>query len=274
MGRSFSELLKILFRSKFWGRSLSELLQFWLARQPWLQAWFSQLCSFFYPWALILGIPTLIIYCIISKFCSDLPQVKHPHEGQRNKLLLWLYFYLIMYWVAAVLIIFCDPIFYSDDIKAGNMTEVEATKIINKWLFWSWIATIISYVGLYYFIVCSWSQIPKDIARISPHKAAWFSLIPVFNFYGWFVTFRGLLEDMNKTAQQYGQPKFVKSGFAIGICIFWVGLVLVLILFELQGEFSFILLLVDLIFTTAFFVYLYNNLVRLIAMKPADKLIK
>jgi hypothetical protein len=229
---------------------------------------FVQLLPFLLTWALILGIPAVVICVTIGIACSGLPKIKKSQKKQRGNLIFWLHLYLITYWIATVLGIFCDPTICAEDVSAGNMTEDEALEVIGRWSLCTLIVGMVSWVCLYHFVVRLWSQIPKDIARITPQNAAWFSLIPVFNFYGWFVTFRGLLEDMNKTAQRYGQPIFVESGFAVGICIFWIGLVFVRTLFEPQGDFNLLLQLVNLIFTTAFFIYLYNNIVKLIAMEP------
>jgi hypothetical protein len=230
------------------------------------------------PWtlvgALILGTSIFIICVTIELASSGLPKVKESLKEQKDKLLFWLYFYLLAYWVASIFGLLCDPAIYAEMVNMGNMTEDKVTETTEFCLLLAIIISIISWIGLYHFVVRLWSQIPKNIARITPQKAAWFSLIPIFNFYGWFVTFCGLLKNMNKTAQQYGQPVFVTSKFAVGICIFWIVSSVADLLKGFlmpQGVFSVILslafLLVNLIFTTAFFIYLYKNVIRLIALE-------
>ena len=42
--------------------------------------------------------------------------------------------------------------------------------------------------GVFVFMMLQfWNLVPRDIARTTPEKAAWFSLIPLFNFYWLFI---------------------------------------------------------------------------------------
>jgi hypothetical protein len=232
------------------------------------QALLWSILSFLFFGALILGIPAIIVCVTILIACSGLPKLSNSYEEQKDKLVYWLYFYLITYWISMVLSIFCDPTIYAEDVVTGEMTEDEVTELVGRWSMITLVAAIISWVGLYYFIVRLWSQIPKDIAHLTAQNAAWFSIIPIFNFYGWFVTFCGLFNDMNKTAQRYGQSSpIVATEFAVVICLFWIGSVLVDFILDPHGDLKFFLILTDLVFTTAFFIYLYNNMVKLLALE-------
>jgi len=61
--------------------------------------------------------------------------------------------------------------------------------------------------------------IPADIARTTPGKAIGFCFIPIVNWYGVFVAFNGLVEDMNKTLQSRGIPFRVNEGVKSNVCI-------------------------------------------------------
>lgn len=76
-------------------------------------------------------------------------------------------------------------------------------------------------ISFYFFIVKLWEEIPTDIARTTPKKAAWYSFIPIFNLYWWFVAFHGLAKDMNKTALRYGKNDVIYSKDVWTACIMW-----------------------------------------------------
>jgi hypothetical protein len=217
-------------------------------------------------WGLMFSIPAAVAIIIIKIANSSLPTVNNSQKG----IALLLYFYLIFYWIGSVWSIFEDPFLYVDYFIEGSMTEEEIYALTGRWTIAVSIIALISFIGLYGFVFWVWSQIPKDIARITPKKAAWFTLIPFFNFYGWFVVFYGLLADMNKTAQRYGHPKFASPLFAVITCVLWIMSILICILFEPHGDVRIFLTFVDLILTTAFFIYLYRTTVKLLTIMPAD----
>lgn len=69
------------------------------------------------------------------------------------------------------------------------------------------IACVIGLVYLYCFNMYMyrlWEEVPAEFARTTPWKASRFSLIPLFNWYWWFVAFVGLYKDMNKATESYG----------------------------------------------------------------------
>jgi hypothetical protein len=228
-----------------------------------------------------LGIPTVILCITIKIASSGLPKVKESLKGQKNKLLFWLYFYLITYLITIILSYLSNYAIYAEDIIAGEMTKEDVDEINKSLLLWVVSIAIISWIGFYYLIVNLWSQIPKDVARLTPQNAALLSLIPILNIYGWFITFCILFADMNKTTQRYQQPtRLVEPSIAVGICIFWVVTTLLDLLLtvlqeilEIQSQVGiihsilFIMALANIIFTTLFFIYLYNNTVKLLAME-------
>ena len=66
----------------------------------------------------------------------------------------------------------------------------------------------------------AWQQIPADIARTTPGKAAGFLFIPLFNLYWIFVAFWGLAKDMNRTlAEQHGNQHQVNESMGLAVCI-------------------------------------------------------
>ncbi len=81
------------------------------------------------------------------------------------------------------------------------------------------ITIYISY-GVFVFLMYQfWNLIPRDIARTTPNKAAWFSLIPLFTFYWIFVCVRGFGQDLNKTLQQHGMEPTVNDSLQLTYCV-------------------------------------------------------
>ena len=65
----------------------------------------------------------------------------------------------------------------------------------------------------------AWEQIPKDIARTTPGKAAWLLFIPIFHLFWIFVAVWGLARDMNKTlAMHPGTQNRVSEFLGLTVC--------------------------------------------------------
>ena len=125
-------------------------------------------------------------------------------------------------------------------------------------------------IAFYYFTVKLWEEIPMDIARSTPKKAAGYSFIPIFNIYWNFVAFHGLTKDMNKTALRLGKSEVVNCEKVKGICFFWAvySVVSVIAAFTAPAGGT----LVRLIVLDAVFVYQTWTTMQLI-LKGMDELI-
>jgi len=110
-----------------------------------------------------------------------------------------------------------------------------------------------------------WKEIPKNIARVTPKKAAGFCYIPLFNYYWWFIAFRGLADDVNKTAIRYGHPAFVDLNFATAVYVIWVASAVSGFL-DAQ-ELILLVNLAAIIMTFVFFVLLRNAMAKLLLLK-------
>ena len=64
-----------------------------------------------------------------------------------------------------------------------------------------------------------WKRVPTDIARTSPGKAVGFLFIPIFSFYWFFVAYKGLGEDMNRTLRQRGIQYRINESLGLVYCI-------------------------------------------------------
>ena len=74
--------------------------------------------------------------------------------------------------------------------------------------------------GIFVFLMFQfWNLVPCEIARTTTEKAAWFSLIPFFNFYWLFVCLWGLGKDLNRTLEQRGIDSRVNDSLLLGYCI-------------------------------------------------------
>jgi hypothetical protein len=70
-----------------------------------------------------------------------------------------------------------------------------------------------------YLMFQFWNLVPREIAQTTPEKAAWFSLIPLFNFYWLFVCLWGLGKDLNRTLEQRGIDSRINESLLLGYCI-------------------------------------------------------
>ena len=74
--------------------------------------------------------------------------------------------------------------------------------------------------GIFVFLMFQfWNLVPREIARTTPEKAAWFSLIPFFNLYWLFICLWGLGKDINRTLEQRGLESRVNDSLLLGYCI-------------------------------------------------------
>ena len=74
--------------------------------------------------------------------------------------------------------------------------------------------------GVFAFLMFQfWNLVPRDIARTTPGKAAWFSLIPFFSYYWLFVCLWGLGKDINRTLEQRGIDSRANEMLLLGYCI-------------------------------------------------------
>ena len=131
-------------------------------------------------------------------------------------------------------------------------------------------------VGYFHCIAKLWEEIPKDIARTTPRKAAWFSFIPIFNFYWWFVTLFGLAIDMNKTAARYGKSALVESVYIRNACIYWAvcNFLLMILFYTDEGifdRFVFVFNIIDLPILVIVMLYLLDKMNELINLKEGSK---
>ena len=87
---------------------------------------------------------------------------------------------------------------------------------------------IFNVVGLAYLYIFNmyvfrlWEEVPTEFARTTPWKASSFSLIPVFNWFWWFVAFVGLYKDMNKAMESYGLGTRFGLAWIRTACVCWV----------------------------------------------------
>ena len=77
-------------------------------------------------------------------------------------------------------------------------------------------------VGYFFWVRRLWEEIPKNFARTTPSRAAWFLFIPVFNFYWTFVVFLGLYRGMNAMLSAKGLAISFCRGFVLLACMSWL----------------------------------------------------
>ncbi|MGL6196758.1 MAG: ankyrin repeat domain-containing protein [Thermoguttaceae bacterium] len=100
------------------------------------------------------------------------------------------------------------------------------------------VTTWLSYGAFVVLMLQFWKLIPRDIARTTPNKAAWFSLIPFFTLYWVFVCVRGLGKDMNRTLQQKGLAPAVNDSLQLSYCVCVIVqfvLIFLIVILEQQG---------------------------------------
>jgi hypothetical protein len=180
-----------------------------------------------------------------------LPSLTSSHAiDEHAKINFWLHFYLIVSWFLTIVGLFF--------IAAGLLG------------FLTFLLAIAGLVAFFHVTLRLWKVIPPVIARCTPEKAAWFSLIPIFNFYWWFIAFRGLAEDMNKTASRYGNSALISLEFATAACIVWVIYIgIALILPELYESLYWFFDVAHIGVTTAFFIQLRNACTTLLILKTS-----
>lgn len=98
------------------------------------------------------------------------------------------------------------------------------------------LAALASYAVFVYMMLLFWRLIPRHLARTTPNKAAWLSLIPLFNFYWIFVCVWGLAKDLNKTMVERGESIRVHEPLSLLYCIFTIVLVLIDLIIEGKVE--------------------------------------
>ena len=81
------------------------------------------------------------------------------------------------------------------------------------------LAIIAGLVSLYMLHYQLWKLIPVDIARSTPGKAVGFCFIPFYNFYWYFIAWKGLGEDMTKTLQRHGIQHQINEALGLTVCI-------------------------------------------------------
>ena len=85
------------------------------------------------------------------------------------------------------------------------------------------ILSLISYSLCYYFYVLwLWEEIPREVARTTPKRAAVYSFIPLFAYYWMFVAILGLYKDMNKTTEHNGLGSRFDTTLIVAACIGWL----------------------------------------------------
>ena len=207
------------------------------------------------------------IVIAISKASEEhlLPSLTSSHAiGEHKKINFWLHFYLIVIWCLGILALFAGT-----GEAGGNEHGVGESEGGGFFGFLIIIAALVTWLTAFYHVtVRFWKIIPPDIARCTPEKAAWFSFIPLFNLYWWFIAFRGLAEDINKTASRYGNPALISMDFATTVCVVWVCDVgISTILPELYESMGIIPVLAIVGLTTAFFIQLRNAVTTLLILK-------
>ncbi len=171
-----------------------------------------------------------------------------------DRLNLWVWFYLAAFAVLALIVPLFGVIGAEADEEGGGIG-------VSGFLFIIFMI-VMGGVGFWNVTVSFWKEIPEDIARTTPQKAAGYSFIPFFAWYWWFIAFRGLVEDLNKTASRYGHADLVDLNFATVICAFWV--LCGMSMFIPYGPILLVLLvLTNIVLTFTFFLTLRNNTARL-----------
>jgi hypothetical protein len=217
--------------------------------------------------AIVVGIVAAIVVAICKANEKDLvPKLKTQYNiTQHNKINLWLYIYLTVYGLFLVLVFLAIAGGSGGETQDENSAGGAVDFILMVGIFGILIMWIIAF---YNFTANLWKVIPSDIARTTPGKAAIFSLIPFFNWYWWFVAYKGLAIDINKTASRYGRQALISLEFATVVCVIWVADVVVsMFAGEFYNSLGLLPLFVMVAINFTFFIQLRNATTELLIMK-------
>jgi hypothetical protein len=237
--------------------------------------------------SIVVGIVAAIVVAMCKANEKDLvPKLKTQYNiTQHNKINLWLYIYLTVYGMFLVLVLLAMVSGVGGEMQgetpAGNTanlnydyeTEMQEENSANGAVDIILMAVIFGIlimwiIAIYNFTANLWQVIPSDIARTTPKKAAIFSLIPFFNWYWWFVAYKGLAIDINKTASRYGRQALISLEFATAVCVIWVADVVVsMFAGEFYNSLGLLPLFVMVAINFTFFIQLRNATTELLIMK-------
>jgi len=211
--------------------------------------------------AIAVAIVAAIVIAISRKYeTHQLSSLTNSHAIEEHKKInFWLHFYLTVIWCLGLLALLGSTGDSGADESGGGgfFNFLIIVAILAAWL-----------TAFYQITLRLWKVIPQDIARCTPEKAAGYSLIPFFNFYWWFIAFRGLAEDINKTASRYGSAVLISMNFATAVCIVWVcDIGLDMLASKFYKSLGILPALVVFGLTTAFFIQLRNAVTTLLILK-------